>query len=92
MRGIGQIYTEQTHSLNSGVRDAHGQVQVMSKSIDDMQQRADRMRVSLKLQSDELMMSLQQILHQLSNTGDALTDTVDGVLKARAEEGLKKIV
>ncbi len=91
IRGIGQIYQEQTHTLNTGVREAHGQVQVMNKSIDEMQQRTDRMRVSLKLQSDELMMSLQQILSQLSATGDTLSDTVDATLKARAEEGMKKI-
>ena len=91
MRGIGQIYGEQTQTLNQGVREAHGQVQVMNKSIDDMQQRTDRMRVSLKLQSDELMMSLQQILSQLSVTGDTLSETVDHTLRARAEEGLKKI-
>jgi hypothetical protein len=91
MRGIGQIYTEQTQTLNQGVRDAHGEVQVMNKSIEDMQHRTDRMRVSLKLQSEELMMSLQQILTQLSLTGDSLTDSVDQTLKARAEESLKKI-
>jgi ABC-type transporter Mla subunit MlaD len=83
IRGIGQIYTEQTGTLNQGVRDAHSEVQVMNKSIEDMQNRTDRMRVSLKLQSEELMMSLQQILSQLSATGDSLTDSV--------EEGLKKI-
>lgn len=91
MRGIGQIYGEQTQTLNSGVREAHTQVVGMNKAIDDMQQRTDRMRVSLKLQSDELMMSLQQILSQLAAAGDTLGDTVDQTLKARAEEGLKKI-
>jgi hypothetical protein len=91
MRGIGHIYGEQTQALNQGVREAHGQVQVMNKSIDDMQQRTDRMRVSLKLQSDELMMSLQQILSQLSETGDTLSDTVDHTLKGKIEDGLKKI-
>jgi hypothetical protein len=91
MRGIGQIYGDQTQALNQGVRDAHGQVQQMTRAVDDMQQRADRMRVSLKLQGDELMMSLQQILSQLSSTGDSLTDSVDHVLKSRAEEALKKI-
>lgn len=92
MRGIGQIYGEQTQNLNTGVREAHSQVMVMNKSIDEMQQRTDRMRVSLKLQSDELMMSLQQILSQLASAGDTLSDTVDSNLKARAEEGLKKIM
>jgi ABC-type transporter Mla subunit MlaD len=92
MRGIGQIYTDQTHVLNHGVREAHGQVQMMNKSIDDMQQRTDRMRVSLKLQSEELMASLQQILSQLAATGDVLGDSVDDALKAQAEDSLKKIM
>lgn len=91
MRGIGQIYSEQTQTLNKGVREAHGQVQMMGKSVDEMQQRTDRMRVSLKLQSEELMASLQQILSQLSHTGDMLGDAVDDTLKTRAEESLKKI-
>jgi hypothetical protein len=91
MRGIGQIYGEQTQALNKGVRDAHGQVLEMNKSVDEMQQRTDRLRVSLKLQSDELMISLQQILKQLSQTGDALGDTVDDVLSQQAADNLKKI-
>ena len=76
MRGVGQIYSDQTQALTRGVGEAHTQVQEMNKSIDDMQQRADRMRVSLKMQSDELMSSLQQILQQLHSTGDALGDAV----------------
>ena len=91
LRGIGQIYGEQTQMLNQGVRDAHGQLLTMNKSIDDMQQRTDRMRVSLKLQGEELMMSLQTILRQLSDTGDTLSDTVDQVLRDQADANLKKI-
>jgi ABC-type transporter Mla subunit MlaD len=91
MRGIGQIYGDQTVALNKGVGEAHNQVQVMNKSIDDMQARTDRMRVSLKLQGEELMNSLQQILAQLSTTGDTLSDTVDTVLQQQAADSLKKI-
>ena len=91
MRGVSQIYSDQTQALTRGVGEAHTQVQEMNKSIDDMQQRADRMRVSLKMQSDELMGSLQQILQQLNSTGDALGDAVDGVLQEKASQGLKKI-
>ena len=91
MRGIGQIYGDQTNTLNQGVREAHSQVLTMNKSIDDMQQRADRMRVSLKLQSDELMTSLHQILTQLASAGDTLNDTIDEGMRARAEEGLQKL-
>jgi hypothetical protein len=91
MRGIGQIYNEQTQGLNKGVREAHGQVMEMNKSVDDMQARTDRLRVSLKLQGQELMSSLEQILHQLATTGDVLSDTVDDVLRDQASANLKKI-
>ncbi|MDP9128173.1 MAG: hypothetical protein M3N08_07950, partial [Pseudomonadota bacterium] len=91
LRGVGQIYTDQTQSLTRGVGEAHGQVQLMNKSIDEMQQRADRMRVSLKMQGEELMGSLQQILSQLNTTGDALGDAVSNALENKAAEGLKKI-
>jgi ABC-type transporter Mla subunit MlaD len=91
MRGIGQIYGDHTLSLNKGVSEAHSQVQMMNKSVDEMQQRTDRMRVSLKMQGEELMGSLQKILSQLSETGDALSDTVDEVLQQQAADGLKKI-
>lgn len=91
IRGIGQIYGEQSQTVTNSVRDAHGQVQVMNKQIEEMQQRTDRMRVSLKLQGDELMTSLQQILQQLAVTGDTLGDTVDQVLQQQAQQGLQKI-
>lgn len=91
MRGIGQIYGDQTQALNKNVGDAHSQVLTMNKAIDDMQQRTDRMRVSLKLQGEELMSSLQKILMQLSSTGDTLSDTVEQVLAQQAADNLKKI-
>ncbi len=84
LRGIGQIYGEQTQTLNSGVREAHTQVLSMNKAIDDMQQRTDRMRVSLKVQGEDLMNSLGQILKQLQDTEGSI-DTV-----AR-ETGVKRI-
>jgi hypothetical protein len=91
MRGIGQIYGDQSQALNKNVGDAHSQVLTMNKAIDDMQQRTDRMRVSLKLQGEELMGSLQKILMQLSSTGDTLSDTVEQVLAQQAADNLKKI-
>ncbi|MDE1901387.1 MAG: hypothetical protein KGI37_07075, partial [Alphaproteobacteria bacterium] len=91
MRGINQIYSDQTQSLSKGVSDAHTQVQSMNKSIDDMQQRADRMRASLKMQGDDLMSTLRQILVQLELTGDGLTDAVNRTLQQQAEDNLKKI-
>jgi hypothetical protein len=90
MRGISQIYGDQTQSMNKNVHEAHSQVMGMNKAIDDMQQRTDRMRVSLKMQGEELMNSLQGILSQLGNTGDALSDTVDQVVRDQADS-LKKI-
>jgi hypothetical protein len=86
MRGIGQIYSDQTGALTKGVGDAHTQVLGMNKSIEDMQQRADRMRVALKLQSEDLMNSLSQILNQLEMTGDGLTDAVDKTLQQQAAQ------
>jgi ABC-type transporter Mla subunit MlaD len=91
MRGISQIYGDQSQALNKNVSEAHTQVLTMNKSIDDMQQRTDRLRVSLKVQGEDLMNSLQQILTQLSTTGDALGDTVDEVLRNQAADELKKM-
>ncbi|MER2520984.1 MAG: hypothetical protein ABTQ34_09955 [Bdellovibrionales bacterium] len=91
MRGLGQIYTDQTQTLDTNVTGAHTQVEAMNKSIDEMQQRTDRMRVSLKMQSEELMGSLQLILQQLAETGDMMGSTVDNVLQERAAAELHKI-
>jgi hypothetical protein len=91
MRGIGQIYGDQTQSLAKGVGDAHSQVLTMNKSIDEMQERTDRMRSSLKVQGDELMTSLRQILVQLEMTGDGLSDAVDRTLQQQATDNLKKM-
>jgi ABC-type transporter Mla subunit MlaD len=91
LRGVGQIAGEQTQAMNKNVHEAHSQVLTMNKSIEEMQQRTDRMRVALKLQGEELMHSLETVLKQLSATGDALGDTVDQVLQDQAAENLKKI-
>jgi len=91
MRGIGQIYNDQTGALTKGVGEAHNQVLTMNQSIDEMQERTDRMRASLKLQGDELMNSLRQILSQLEMTGDGLSEAVDRTLQEQAAASLKKI-
>jgi len=83
LRNVGKIYSDQSQSLNRGVQDAQSQVVSMNKSIEDMQQRTDRLRVSLKLQGEELMTSLQQILNQLSNIGDDIGENV-GAVRERA--------
>ncbi len=92
VRGVGQLYAEQTQSVTKGVGEAHKQVLGMNESLGEMQQRADRMRVALKLQSDELMGSLRQILLQLEETGDGISETVDTVLHQRAAEALQHMV
>jgi len=87
-----RIFGNQTGSLNRGVQEAHSQVVVMNKSIEDMQQRTDRLRVSLKLQGDELMNSLKQILDQLENTGDGIGDSLSQALRAQsAAAGINKV-
>jgi hypothetical protein len=88
MRGIGQVYSEQTQTMSQGVREAHSQVMTMNKAIDDMQQRTDRMRVSLKVQGEDLMNSLSQILKQLNDTGE----TIDEVSQTTATVGGAKRV
>ena len=91
VRGVGQIYTEQTQGMNRSVAEAQTQVLVMNKSVEEMQQRTDRMRVALKMQGDELMGSLEQILGQLSQMGDGMSDAVNDVLRQQAEQNLKKM-
>lgn len=81
MRGIGQIYNDQTTALTKGMTEAHGQVVGMNKSIDEMQDRTDRMRTALKLQGEDLMSSLRLILAQLEMTGDGFTDAVNNTLR-----------
>jgi ABC-type transporter Mla subunit MlaD len=91
MRGIGQIYSDQTQLLTKGVNEAHDQVLVMNKDIDAMQERTDRMRAALKVQGDDLMSSLRQILTQLEMTGDGLTEAVNRTLEQQVEAGMQKI-
>jgi DNA repair exonuclease SbcCD ATPase subunit len=91
VREVGQVYTDQSRTLNHSVVEAQSQILSMNKSIDEMQQRTDRMRFALKMQGEDLMGSLAQILHQLSSTGDGLSDAVDQELKRRTALGLGKI-
>jgi ABC-type transporter Mla subunit MlaD len=88
---VTKTYGDQTQNLTRNVVDAQGQILSMNKAIEEMQQRTDRMRVTLKLQGDDLLGSLEQILHQLSATGDAMSDTVDQVLQQQAAQGLKHL-
>ncbi|MDD3287784.1 MAG: hypothetical protein PHX43_02090, partial [Alphaproteobacteria bacterium] len=87
MRGVGKMYTDQSQTLNRGVSDAQNQVLAMGQTMDELQQRADRMRIALKLQGDELVGSLEQILQQLATAGDLVTDTVDDLSVRRIGSG-----
>ena len=49
------------------------------------------MRVSLKLQGEELMVLAAAVPEQLAATGDGIGDAVDSALEDKAEAGLKKI-
>ena len=86
MRGIGQIYGDQTTALSKGVGEAHSQVLTMNRSIDEMQQRTDQMRTSLQTQGEELMQYLQKILSQLEMSGDGLSDAVYATLQQQADK------
>jgi hypothetical protein len=91
VQGVTRTYTDQTNGLTRNIVDAQGQILAMNKAIDEMQQRTDRMKVTLKLQGDDLLSSLEQILGQLSSTGDAMSDTVDQVLQQQAAQSLKQM-
>ncbi|HUY68345.1 MAG TPA: hypothetical protein VMV79_03485, partial [Alphaproteobacteria bacterium] len=91
LRNVNQVCGDQTQSLGKGVSEAQTQVLAMNKSVEDMQQRTDRLRVSLKLQGEELMNALAQIQRQLAETGDAMAETVDHVLQDQAAQSMKKI-
>ncbi|MFA4994166.1 MAG: hypothetical protein WC521_02550 [Bdellovibrionales bacterium] len=90
MRGIGQIYSDQTGSLTKGVGEAHNQVLSMNKSIDDMQRRTDHMRAALKMQGEDLMNSMRTILNQLESTGDGLSDAVHRRLEE--QQATKRVI
>jgi len=91
VQSVTQTYADQTQRVSGSVLEAQDQIIAMSKSVEDMQQRTDRMRVTLKLQGDDLLDSLEQILSKLSSAGGAMSDAVDGTLQQQAINSLKKI-
>ena len=91
IQSVSQTYTDQVKKVSGSVTESQGEIASLTTSIDDMQQRTDRMRVTLKLQGDELMGSLETILDQLSRTGGAMSDSVDSSLQQQAKDSLKKI-
>ncbi|NCC03071.1 MAG: hypothetical protein EOM37_03340 [Proteobacteria bacterium] len=88
---VSQTYADQVQKVSGGVISSQEQINAMTKSIEDMQQRTDRMRVTLKLQGEDLLGSLEQILAHLSGAGDAMSSAVDGNLQQKAINSLKKI-
>ncbi|MDD5585470.1 MAG: hypothetical protein PHY92_00745 [Alphaproteobacteria bacterium] len=89
IKGMGQLYGDQTQGMNRNLADTQSQILSMNKSVEEMQQRTDRMRVALKLQGDDLMNTLEQILHQLSTTGDIFGDVIQTAEQKAAEGGQK---
>lgn len=90
VQSVAQTYADQAQKVNGTVLDAQQQIIGMTKSIEEMQARTDRMRVTLKLQGDDLMTSLESILDKLNGAGDAMSDAVDGSMQQKAINSLKK--
>ncbi|MGE0108274.1 MAG: hypothetical protein AB7S81_00705 [Bdellovibrionales bacterium] len=91
IQNVAQTYTGQTQKVNSSVIESQEEIINMGKAMEEMQQRTDRMRVTLKLQADDLMDSMETLLSKLSGAGDAMSDAVDTSMQRRAAESLKKI-
>lgn len=88
---VAQTYADQAGRVNGTVIEAQDQIIAMGKAVEEMQQRTDRMRVTLKLQGDDLLDSLEQILRKLGSAGDAMSDAVDVSLQQQAINSLKKV-
>jgi hypothetical protein len=76
VRGTGSAYQEQAKSFADSIQQTKQQ-------LDDLQLRSDRMRVALKMQGEDLINSLAQIMAQLESVGESTQMTID--------KGLKKI-
>ncbi|MCL2470049.1 MAG: hypothetical protein FWF24_07515 [Alphaproteobacteria bacterium] len=73
IQNVTQTYGDQVGRMTGGITNAQQQIVTMTQAIEQMQQRTDRMRVTLKLQGDDLMSSLEDILGRLSSTGHAMS-------------------
>jgi len=91
IQSVSQAYVDQVGRVSSSVTGSQDQIVAMTSMIDSMQQRMDRMRVTLKLQGDDLMSSMETILGQLSRTGDTIETVVEGSLREKALNNLKRI-
>jgi len=90
IQSVTQTYADQVQRVSGSVVESQEQIISMNKAIEEMQQRTDRMRVTLKLQGDDLMGSLEDIMRQLSGAGDAMSSAVDGSLQQKAINSLRK--
>jgi hypothetical protein len=77
LQGVGEICSKQTDRLTKGVTNARDQVVDMARNFDDIQRRSDHIRMSLKVQGEELMTSLGGIMSSLETTGDGMTSVMD---------------
>ncbi len=91
VQSVTQTYADQAQRVNGTVLDAQQQIVAMTKAVEDMQQRTDRMRVTLKLQGDDLLDQLEDILRKLGSAGDAMSEAVDVSLQQQAINSLKKV-
>jgi len=82
-----------TSDLNRGLSATQEQISAMTAAIDEMQRRADRIRVALKLQADDLMNTLGGIMHQLGTAGDLLGEAAaaEALRRKTAEQGNKTV-
>lgn len=91
VQSVTQTYADQAKRVSGTVIDAQDQIITMSKAVEEMQQRTDRMRVTLKLQGDDLLDSLEQILQKLGTAGSAMNSAVDVSMQQQAINSLKKV-
>lgn len=91
IQNVAQTYTDQSQKVNSSVLESQEEIINMGKAMEEMQQRTDRMRVTLKLQGEDLMDSLDTVMGKLGGAGDAMSDAVDSSMQQRAADSLKKI-
>ena len=89
IQSVTQTYADQVQRVNGSVVESQQQIMQMNKSIEEMQQRTDRMRVTLKLQGDDLLGSLEDIMRQLNGAGDAMSSAVDSSMQQKAINSLR---
>lgn len=90
VRTTGSTWHDQTQVLARGVQQARGEVIAISHAMDSLQQKADVMRGTIGSQTEQLMMSLAQLIAQLEAATDSMNYSTDPVV-SQIENSLKKI-